>query len=203
MLSGMADAQQYPVTVPDLIDTTISLHPDWGGPNDPHILQVNMMEIGSYGYQSFPMVQFDLAAFAGHKVVGSPTLTITVSGGWDGWGYKGPWSQTVQALRVLQPWINRMVTWNNFGPGPICVLPYWQGRVNVDCNPLDTVSMTVYAGDQVTWHIPASLVQQWIDHPETNNGLLFLSTTQTYCQDIHFAGVTNTTYPGPKLTFLT
>ncbi len=201
---GLAAAQQYPVyTVPDVIDAWITVHPSWGGPNTPHVLWDTVEEIGSYGFQTFPLIQFDLSAFAGHAVTGNPTLTLTVHSGWNGGGYKGPWSQTVEALRVVKPWTNNQVTWNNFGPGPICITPNWQGVVNVDCNPLDTVSMTVYPGDQVTWHIPAWLVQQWIDHPETNRGLLLLSITQQTCQDIHFAGLKNTEYPGPELTFET
>ena len=203
LLSGAAIAQDYPVyTVPDVVDAWITMHPAWGGPTTPHVMWIWLEEVGSYGYQAFPLIQFDLSGFKGHTVVGTPTLTLTVLGGWDiQYGYRGPWSQTVQALRVVKPWTNNQVTWNNFGPGPICITPNWQGVVNVDCNPLDTVSMTVFVGDQVTWHIPASLLQQWIDYPETNRGILLLSTTLLTCQDIGFGSLKNTTYPGPQLTF--
>jgi hypothetical protein len=205
LLTGTAAAQEYPVyTVPDVIDAWITVHPAWGGPNTPHVLAGGLEEVGCNGFQAFPLIQFDLSGFRGHTVVGTPTLTLTVEGGWNTqYGYGGPWSQTVQALRVVKPWTNNQVTWNNFGPGPICVTPNWQGMVNVDCSPLDTVSMAVFVGDQVTWHIPASLLQQWIDYPQSNKGILLLSTTPYCCQDIAFASLKSTIYPGPELTFAT
>ncbi len=73
LLSGMAIAQNYPVyTVPDVIDAWITVHPAWGGPTTPHLMWDTVEEIGSYGYQTFPLIQFDLSAFAGHTVVGTP-----------------------------------------------------------------------------------------------------------------------------------
>ncbi len=104
-------------------------------------------------------------------------------------------SQTIEAFPVLVPWSESTLSWNSFGPGPIC-------GTNVTCVSLDTISLTVNPGDVVTFsNLPASLVQGWIDNPASNYGLLLFSTQQVDNLDITFDSRESTLAPGPELTF--
>jgi PEP-CTERM motif-containing protein len=174
-------------------DTFITIHPGYGGPGSSHGNEYGMLVIGTPGFYSLPLIQFDLSSFKGRSVIGSPTLTLNVVGGWNACQFTC--TQSIEALPVLAPWNEYSLTWNNFGPGLIC-------GVNVDCTPLDTMTVTVSAiGDVVIFNLPPAALQQWINDPGGNNGLLLFSTTQAGHQDIIFASREDGQYPGPQLTF--
>jgi hypothetical protein len=106
-------------------------------------------------------------------------------------------SQSISVYRVLVPWTESTVTWNNFGPGPIC-------NKNVTCTSLSAVSVTVSPGSTVTFsNLPASLLQGWIDNPSSNHGLLLFSTTGVDNEDIAFASRESKVAAGPELKFST
>jgi hypothetical protein len=87
-----------------------------GGPDSTHGEDPTLEEIGAGGYQSFPLVRFDLSQYAGHTVVGPASLTLNVPVTWSNVTV----SQTINVYRILIPWNEATVSWNIFGPGPIC-----------------------------------------------------------------------------------
>jgi hypothetical protein len=181
------------IAIPAAADTYITDHPNLGGPNSNHGADKYLEEIGASGFQSFPLIRFDLSGYAGQLVTGPASLTLNVAGTWNSQTV----SQTIEAFQILTPWNESTVTWNTFGPGPIC-------GVNVSCTSLDTISVTVHPGSQVTFsELPATLLQNWIDNPASNYGLLLFSTTLPDDQDIAFASRENGAYAGPELTFET
>jgi hypothetical protein len=174
-------------------DTYITEHPNLGGPSSIHGGDQTLFEIGSYTFESYPLIRFDLSGFAGQTVFGPASLKLNVVSTWSG----DTVSQTIEALAVLIPWDESTVSWNSFGPGPIC-------GTNVFCVSLDTVSVTVSPGSVVTFsNLPSALLQQWINNPAANYGLLLMSTTLTVHEDITFASRESTIAPGPGLTFQT
>lgn len=180
------------ITVNAAADTYITEHPNLGGPSSTHGADPTLFEIGSSIFKSYPMMLFDLSGFAGKTVVGSASLTLNVVGTWS-----QTVSQTIEVLAVLVPWAESTVSWDSFGPGPIC-------DTNVSCIPLDTLAVTVSPGSVVTFSgIPSALVQQWIDDPAANHGLFLLSTTSVDHEDITFASREYATASGPELTFQT
>jgi hypothetical protein len=185
-------------TVTASADTYITEHPSLGGPGSTHGSDPALYEIGSTSCSegdcvAFPLVQFDLSGFAGQTVVGTASLTFNVVATWN----SSTVSQSIEAFQVLVPWNQSTVSWNSFGPGPIC-------GTNVVCTSLSTVSVTVNPGSTVTFsNLPASLLQQWINNPASNYGLLLQSTTLGTDQDIAFASTRNTAAAGPKLSFQT
>jgi len=173
-------------------DTYITEHPNLGGPSSVHGGDPTLFEIGSSIFKSYPLIRFDLSAFAGQSVIGFASLRLNVVGTW-----QVPVSQTIDVLPVLVPWNESTVSWNSFGSGPIC-------GTNVSCVSLDTVSVTVSSGSVVTFsNLPSALLQQWIDNPAANYGLFLLSTTLIDHEDITFASRESTIASGPELTFQT
>jgi len=185
-------------TVTASADTYITVHPSLGGPSSTHGSDPTLYEIGSTSCSegqcmAYPLVQFDLSGFAGQTVVGPGSLSLNVVATFG----SDTVSQSIEAYQVLVPWKASTVSWNSFGPGPIC-------GTNVVCTSLDTVSVSVSPGSTVTFsNLPAALLQQWINNPASNHGLLLLSTTLATDQDIQFASTRSKVASGPKLSFQT
>ena len=179
--------------VTSVADSYITVHPSLGGAGSTHGGDALLYEIGPGGFYSYPLIRFDLSQYAGNSVVGPASLTLHVPGTWNNVTV----SQSIEVYRVLVPWTESTVTWNNFGPGPIC-------NKNVTCTSLDTVSVTVSPGSTVTFsNLPASLLQGWIDNPSSNHGLLLFSTTGVDDEDIAFASRESKVATGPQLKFST
>ena len=69
---------------------------------------------------------------------------------------------------------------------------------------LDTESFILNGGNParyITWSIPAAVLQQWIDDPASNNGLLMNNQIAANLFDVTFNSVENTN--PPILTFQT
>lgn len=193
-----ASAMGQGQTVTASADTYITVHPSLDGPTSTHGADPTLYEIGADSCSegdcdAFPLIKFDLSGFAGQTVIGPASLSLNVVATFS----SSTVSQTIEAYQVLVPWKPLTVSWDSFGPGPIC-------GTNVECTPLSKVTVTVGPGSTVRFtNLPAALVQQWINHPATNYGLLLQSTTLETDEDIQFASTRNTTAAGPKLSFQT
>jgi hypothetical protein len=129
-------------TISSVADTYITIHPNLGGPASIHGHDPYLEEIGPPTFYSYPLVRFDLSGFSGDTVVSPATLTLHVFGTWN----SRTVSQTIEAFAVLVPWSESTLSWNSFGPGPIC-------GTNLACVSLDTISVTVNPGDVVDFAI--------------------------------------------------
>ena len=88
----------------------------------------------------------------------------------DRWGQPG---QTLQVAKVMQPWDEDAVTWQEAQDGVAWNEPRWE--------LLDTSVQTTDA-DSILIPLPLSLVQSWVDGDTTNYGLALLSEEQGICQ---------------------
>jgi len=181
-------------TVAASTDTFITISQEgYSGPNSNYGAAPTLAEIGPYPFYAYPLITFNLSGFAGQTVVGPASLSLNVVGTWG----NNTVSQSLEAFQVLVPWGESTVTWTNFGPGPIF-------GTNVAATALAPLSnITVSAGSVVTFSIPATLLQEWINNPSTNDGLLLVSTTGTDDLDIQFASTRSTVVSGPELSFNT
>jgi hypothetical protein len=178
-------------TIAASADTYIAEHTVLGGKGSIHGTDPTLYEIGASTFRAFPLVRFDLSGFAGETVTGSAALSLNVTGIHPSAAQA---TQHLEARQVLVSWEEATLSWNSFGPGPI-------SGTNVSPTALDPHTVTVKAGDVVTFSLPAAVVQTWIDSPSTNYGLLLYSTTNVTIKDIHFASKENTTASGPELSF--
>jgi hypothetical protein len=118
-------------------------------------------------WETFPLVRFDLGAFAGQAVQGPATVSMYVQGT----EFPVQYVREVSVHRVLIPWSGATVSFINFGPAPGVDLVTDVG------DPLDTIAIE-YPGTgnrYVTWTLPAALIQDWIDSPSSNYGLLIFN----------------------------
>ena len=155
---SLADAQA---------DTTITQHPSLGGGTAPQGHEDSLWDIVPAGYEAHTLVRFDLSAWAGQTVHGNAQMDL---------GFIGmPFSPTVDiTIRpVGEAWGEYTATWTNFGFN--LGAPVGGG----------TVTGADYAeGDRVAFSLPNALVQQWIDNPASNHGVMLQASNG---RDLYFA----------------
>lgn len=146
---------------------------------------------GSGGFQSYPLVRFDLTAFAGRTVLGSDAVVefLLISGHG---GVANP-TQSVSLAELQVSWSESTASFSNFGGGG------FNAALQVG-SPVATRNVT-YSGsaEAIQFTIPAILVQDWIDDDATNLGLILTSSTVANFQDLVFA--TREGVAAPTLSF--
>ena len=109
-------AQAATNTVDSSADTAITNHPGLGGTSGVNGSDTTMYAIGTGGFESHPLVRFDVSAFAGHSVSGSPSFRLFLNGG------QSPASNNSLDLnRVLVSW-DETTSWDTFGPQPLATM---------------------------------------------------------------------------------
>jgi hypothetical protein len=171
--------------------TFISESPYLGGPDTNFAGQNPLYAIGTPGVYSYPLVQFDLSSYAGQEVTGTPQLWMYVSGDWG--NNSNPRSVAVYPVTV--PWNAGTVTYDNFDASGI--------GAGVEA-PVDTETVNTPQG-WYQWNLPASLVQDWIDDPSSNDGLLVSNLVQDNFYDLYFSASSANVDRnlGPELRFTT
>ncbi len=139
------------------------------------------------------MAAFDVSSLAGLTVVGTPRIEFFLTGGSN--GTQGIPRQ-VSLHEVLVPWDESDVTLNSFGPAAGV-------QFGIDVSSLAKATESVsWAGGTpqwVSWSVPASLVQSWIDNHEENFGILINNQLTTVHRDLDFASREASNFPAPKL----
>jgi autotransporter-associated beta strand protein len=190
ILAGLAhQAAMANVTVSPAADTYVTQHPSLGGTSSTHGSDPTLYEIGTPGFQCTPLLLFNLSGYAGQTVVGNATLQLYVESG----GYT-PATQTISVCNELNTWTAASTSWNTL-PGPF----------GTTGSTLDTETVT-YDGQSnparyVTWTIPASALQSWINNPAGNDGIVLVSQTTAYFEDLTFSSQEGSF--SPLLTFNT
>ena len=153
-------------------DTTLSTHSNLGGGSSPRgntalwvISEYSMLP--GYGNHTFSALKWNLSGFSGATVL-DVVVPVKLYLGYT-WYYGGGTSyMDISLHKSLVSWHESNATYNNFG-----------GDVGLQSNEYLT---TAYDSERInnnargwfTWYIPGSLVQEWIDNPTSNNGLLLL-----------------------------
>lgn len=139
----------------DVADATISLHPGLGGGTAPQGATDTLYSIVPQGFESASLLRFDLGAWAGHQVQGPAQLDLTFL------GLQYSPGMDVVIRPVGSAWGEYTVTWQNFSHN--LGTPVGGGNVQ---------AADYAAGDLVSFSLPQALVQQWIDQPASNHGLI-------------------------------
>lgn len=175
------------VTIAPVADTYITEHSGLGGTTSNHGSDASLWIIGTGSFRAAPLFRFDLGSFSGETVLGDATLALTVLA-----TNSGEVSQSINAHSILNSWIEGTVTWNSFGaPSPgsnISTLPL-SNLTDATINPTDVLNFT----------IPQLTVQDWIDDPSNNFGVLLSSLTSSALNDV-VVGSRESLSP-PQLTF--
>lgn len=110
-------------------------------------------EVGGFNY--YPLLQYDLSAYAGQQVQGNGVFNIFLSSTWGG----TPATEEHELRTINSSWSQSSVTYNNFF------------ATNSFGATLDTRFLT-YAGTGVWvgFVISQATLQSWIDLPGSNNG---------------------------------
>lgn len=142
--------------------------------------------LGVNSFRAILLIKFDLAGLAGRKVTGNVSLQLYLTDGVPGG------TQILRLRESKSNWSEATTTWNNIPGGmPTGTL----GSVD-----LDSQSVTFNSNPRdITFTIPASVVQGWIDSPSTNQGLSLISNSAGGSNDLLF-GSRESTNP-PKLSF--
>lgn len=190
---GESWSQAAPITLTPSSDTYITEHAGLGGPASTHANDPTLYSIRGTGtFLTFPLIKFDLTPYAGMTVVGPVTLQLFTS---TVFPQTSPRVESVHA--VLIGWNASTMTYNNFSP----LGPGVHGGSDVGA-ALDTRSFVLDGSNPsryLTWTIPASLVQQWINTPSSNNGFLLNNQITTNTFDVQFNSSQGMN--PPRLTF--
>jgi hypothetical protein len=135
----------------------------WPNPNNESFrLYFNGYPSGGGGWQSYPLLKFDLSAYADHVVLGNATLRMYL--------YESPGSLTVPGRlhEMKVNWTETSVPWD---PNPADPQTLPTAGTHYESTILHTTNISTTLG-YYSWTVPGSLVQDWIDSPSTNYGLI-------------------------------
>jgi len=178
-------------------DTYLTTNGGLGGWTSVHGSDTTLGVIGALCAQATPLLQFDLSSFARREVIGDATLTLHLMSSWN----NATCTQTVNVYQEFSNWAEASTTWANLpGPGWWDEPPATYGVMGTTA--LDSKMITCVNGQamDVSWIIPNSVVQSWIDAPASNHGLVLISLTTPAFQDLWFSSREGGN--GPSLTFM-
>lgn len=111
-----------------------------------------LFSIPKSGFESYPILQFDVSSLAGLTVTGTPTLSLYLSGiNGDSSG-----ARTFQIRPITGSWTESTVTWTNL-PG-------------ISTSVASTSFSGITVGSTIALSLTSGLVQSWIDSPSSNFG---------------------------------
>ncbi len=175
-------------------DTYVNDAAGSGGPNTPHgseaaLLATNWFNPGAGGsLASWPLIRFDLTHLGYPTINGDGTFRVHLIGpGSSSHHFSTP--RRVDLYQITSPWNESSATWNTRPSGSY----------------LNSLHI-VYQGDNrwVEWTVPQSVLQGWIDHPETNYGLMLVNELpDSFFFDLIFAAREYGNGMEPQLSFST
>ena len=195
-----------PITLEASGDTFINDNNGLGGPNvvqdsNPLLVAAPFYSAPSNNLDSYPLMQFDLTAYSGQTVVGDATLSLflmapTTSSHW----FSTP--RELQVGEILTPsWDPATVTLNNFPANTGSNSALW------DVNYGGIQYVTLQSGSDLNKYVdlvvPGSVIQNWIDNPADNGGLIVRSAYARpgFFFDLLFASLENSVDSPPLLSF--
>jgi PEP-CTERM motif len=189
LFGGRGNARADLAMVNPSADTYITEHPGLGGPDSNHASDTLLFSIRGTGpFLSFPLIRFDLTAFGGSTVTSPGTLQLFANT-----GFLQDFPRLESVHQVLANYDPLTVTFNNFSPlGPGV---HFDSDVGAALDSESFVLNGANPGRYITWLIPASVLQQWIDTPASNNGLLLNNQITINASDVTFNSLENVDPP--------
>jgi hypothetical protein len=160
-------------------DTFITEHANLGGKTSIHGSDDFLYICRGTGvYRTFPLLWFDLSQFAGGTVNGSTAeLRLELIGSWNNTNV----SQSVSVRELQSNWTEATTSFSNFGNIG------FNESIHTG-NNLTTRNVSYNGSSEfISFIIPSSIIQNWIDDPTTNYGLILISNTTLNQTDLKFA----------------
>ena len=149
-----------------------------GGPNSTHgqetgLWSINYFTPGAGGsLATRPVFKFDLSNVPSFTAAGDATFRVYLSGP-NNQSYYQSTARRVDLYQVNSAWDEASVSWNN--------------RPSIS---YQNSAEIVYVGDNrwVEWRVPRALLQQWLDDPNSNHGLMLVNELpDSFLYDLVFA----------------
>jgi len=189
LYGGVRKARADLIALNPSVDAYITEHASLGGPDSNHAGDALLYSIrGTGSFMSFPLIRFDLTSFAGMTVTGPATLQLFTD---TGFPQDSPRLESVH--QVLINYNASTVTFNNFSPlGPGV---HFGSDVGASLDTQSFILNSANPARDITWIIPSAMLQQWIDDPASNNGVLINNQITTNAFDVTFNSVENSNPP--------
>jgi hypothetical protein len=187
------------LTINATSDSFISEAGAFNGPSATHGSDPLLYAISTPIFRSFPLVQFDLSSYAGQTVVGTPKFNLWLNGGHPS---ANGIARPVGVYQVLSNWNASTVSFSTFGSAPGL-----QFGTDVNSTPLNTQQVVALGGSPqyISWSIPVSTIQGWINNPSSNRGLLIYNLVLDARYDLNFLSLEGVDANGqarpPQLVF--
>lgn len=169
-------------------DCMITEHVGLGGKDSNHEeghLGVIKAIVGMH--RTVSIVKFDLSAFEGLSLEGDTVaFRLTLRTSWKGKRF----AHKIGVRECLVTWDEKTVTWNKLGG-----TGYDERHFGKEL----TARNVTFSGKEavITFTLPVELVQKWMDHPESNNGIALFSHEKEICKDMSF--YSRESGPAPQL----
>lgn len=167
---GVGIAQAESVSIVASKDSFISEHPNWGGPTSVNGTRDYMHSVygftsGSGHWRTFPLIAFDLAAYTGRTVDTSQPIELQLMMTQS--NVKATQALTISSMLV--DWNETSTSFANIGGTG------FNASAQVGATLL-TSSITWHGGPEtVSFSLPASAIQSWMDSPSQNFGIILFA----------------------------
>jgi hypothetical protein len=131
---------------------------------------LQMTQIANGDYQSYPLLQFNLSSFAGETVTSNATLTLQFNGYNDQGGLYPHSGDNVQLLALGSAVNFSTITYAGFLSGGDAVRTDLESLTAI--GGLQSYNFGAGATQNMTFTIPETVVQSWINSPATNFGFV-------------------------------
>jgi hypothetical protein len=167
------------ITISASSDTYVTEHAGLGGSSSVHGTDNILYEARGEGvFRAFPLVKFDLSYLSGSNVSGSTAeLKLELIDGWNG----NFVTQSISVRSVLTSWDESTANWANFGGTGFDENTHTGSNLVTQDVSYDGQSKSV------SFIIPSTVVQGWLDDPASNNGVILISNTTINQTDLVFS----------------
>jgi hypothetical protein len=116
----------------------------------------------------FALVKWDLSGIVPRTQINSALVTLNVT-------TASP--QTYQAYVLKKPWVESAATWNVYSSGKPWEVAGAKGSLDKEATVAGSITPSVKGKNTLT--LPLAVVQDWVDNPATNQGIIIANPSST------------------------